>query len=347
MGWDAPTPPGPAALRAYVTWICPRKAGVDRVRAATDVRTESGALASADTLEVANLTPLMERTRGRPDVAVGLIDGPVFVDHPDLAEARIENLPGPIEGACVPATGAACMHGTFVAGVLVGARGKSAPAICSECTLVVRAIFSEQATAVGGFPAATSDELAAALVDTVNAGAWVINLSASVARGSAAGARLIAQALDYAASRGVIIVAAAGNQGNVGGSAIVSHRWVIPVVACDLEGRPLRDSDLGHSIGRRGLSAPGADITSLSEAGGTRTLSGTSAAAAFVTGAVALIWSEDPRTPAANLRFALTQAYSPRRALVPPLLDAWSASNFLAAGRRRHSGRRQVSEREA
>jgi hypothetical protein len=58
-------------------------------------------------------------------------------------------------------------------------------------------------------------------------------------------------------------VAAAGNQGTLGSTAITRHLWVIPVVAYDLQGRPMDQSNLGSSIGRRGLGAPGDRITSL------------------------------------------------------------------------------------
>jgi hypothetical protein len=37
-------------------------------------------------LDLVNLTPLMERTSGRAEIKVGLIDGPVAMDHPDLAK---------------------------------------------------------------------------------------------------------------------------------------------------------------------------------------------------------------------------------------------------------------------
>ena len=58
--------------------------------------------------------------------------------------------------------------------------------------------------------------------------------------------------LDYAVSRGVIPVAAAGNQGMLGSTAITRHSWVLPVVACDLQGKPMNQSNLGRSLGRRG-----------------------------------------------------------------------------------------------
>ena len=92
----------------------------------------------------------------------------------------------------------------------------------------------------------------------------------------------------------MIVVAAAGNQGALGSSAITRHPWVIPVVACDDRGRPTNESNLGGSIGRRGLSALGAGVTSLAAEGEPLTLGGTSVAAPFVTGAIALLWSDFP-----------------------------------------------------
>jgi len=40
-------------------------------------------------LDLANLTPLMERSIGRGEIKVSLIDGPVGLDRPDLAEQNI------------------------------------------------------------------------------------------------------------------------------------------------------------------------------------------------------------------------------------------------------------------
>lgn len=89
-------------------------------------------------------------------------------------------------------------------------------------------------------------------------------------------------------------------------------------------------SNLGGSIGRRGLGAPGDQITSLGSSGKPLTLGGTSAAAPFVTGALALLWSEFPSATAAAIKYAATQATTRRRTtVVPPLLDAWAAYQVL------------------
>ncbi|HEU5407122.1 MAG TPA: S8 family serine peptidase [Nitrospira sp.] len=138
-------------------------------------------------------------------------------------------------------------------------------------------------------------------------------------------------ALNLTARRGVLVVAAAGNQGMLGSSVITRHPWVIPVVACDRMGRPISESNFGSTIGRRGLSAPGAGVTSLGTEGHPLTLGGTSVAVPFVTGAIALLWSEFPAATAAQLKLAITRAIPTRRAsVVPPLLDAAAAYEYLS-----------------
>lgn len=285
-------------------------------------------------LDVVRLPALMNRSEGRREITVALVDGPVDLTHPDLTGASIRELPGEPVGACRLAGSAACRHGTFVAGVLSARRESVAPAICPGCTLLLRPIFAEVLNGNGQMLGATPETLARAIVDSVDAGARVINLSAGFLQPSPRDECTVEQALDYAAHHGTLIVAAAGNQGMVGSSAITRHAWVIPVAACDAHGRILRESNLGASIGSRGLSAPGDRITSLGPNGTQQTVSGTSAATPFVTGAVALLWSEFPAASAAQIKLAVTAARMPRRrAIAPPVLDAWGAYHMMAATR--------------
>jgi len=282
-------------------------------------------------LELVRLPDLMRRGPGRPEVTIALIDGPVARDLPDFAVATIREIPGKLKGTCARADTVACTHGTFVAGMLAARRGSAAPAICPGCTLLLRPIFPE-AVNDGDMPSATPEELAEAITDSVEAGAKVINLSAALVQASPKGESNLEQALNYAAQRGVITVAAAGNQGTVGSSAITRHPWVIPVAACNLQGRPLGESNLGSSIGRQGLLAPGEQVTSLSSDGRPQTLGGTSAAAPFVTGAIGLLWSEFPKARASEVKLAVTRrGRQLHRSLVPPLLDAWAAYQALSA----------------
>ncbi len=282
-------------------------------------------------LDLVRLPPLMSLSQGRSELVVALIDGPVALDHPDLAQSRILEIPARVRGSCSRVESVACMHGTFVAGMLVAQRQSAAPAICPACTLLLRPIFAESPKCKHDMPSASPEELAAAITEAIGAGAKIINLSAALTEASLRGEHHLEQALDYAAKRAVLIVAAAGNQGMIVGSAITSHPWVIPVVGCDLKGKPTSESNLGKSIGKRGLNAPGESIVSLGAAGEAHTSAGTSAAAPFVTGAIALLWSEYPNATATQIKLAVTQAgRSTRRSIVPPLLDAWAAYQVLS-----------------
>ncbi len=85
------------------------------------------------TLDLVNLRPLMSLTSGRSEIVVGMVDGPVAADHPDLAQP-IQGLPGKMGAACAQMSSAACVHGTFVAGILSAKQESVAPAICPDCT---------------------------------------------------------------------------------------------------------------------------------------------------------------------------------------------------------------------
>jgi subtilisin family serine protease len=290
----------------------------------------------ADVLRLVGLHPLMGRTCGRPEICVGLIDGPVALQHPDLEGIGVRELPGSPSAGCARSDSTACQHGTFVAGVLWGRRNGQAPAICPGCSFVVYPIFAEMDSRFSKpqMPSTAPHEVATAVVGCVDAGARIINLSAAMRAPTPNAERELEQALTYALHRGSIIVAAAGNQGSIGGSAITRHLAVVPVTACDLTGRPLSYANLGGAVGRRGLTGPGQAVTSLGAAGPPMTWSGTSVAAAFVTGAIALLWSVFPKASVEQIKFAITRF--PRRGrvtLVPPLLNAEAAYNTMVIGR--------------
>jgi subtilisin family serine protease len=172
--------------------------------------------------------------------------------------------------------------------------------------------------------------LAVAILDCIQAGARLINLSLALAQPSMRDERVLGAALDHATRQGVVIVAAAGNQNALGSTAITRHPWVIPVVAYDRQGKPLAYSNFGSSIGRRGLGAPGNDVDSLVSDGQAPPSSGTSVATPFITGTIALLWSMFPKASAQHVKLAATQAATRRTSVVPPLLDAWAAYQTLA-----------------
>jgi subtilisin family serine protease len=280
-------------------------------------------LCATSPLALVGLDSLIARHEGRPDVRVGLVDGPVWLAHPDLEGAHVHDL---ADGAavCSEPSGAACAHGTFVAGILVARRGSAAPAICPGCTLLVRPIFRDAGTA-----GASVDEVGEAIVTCVEAGARVVNLSAAVGQATTPAAAGLRHVLDHVAPR-ALVVAAAGNQGKLGSSEITRHPGVVGVVGFDGRGRPMASSNLSRSIAIRGLGAPGEGIVSLAAADGTTALDGTSFATAFVTGAIALLWSLFPDATASQMRAAIVPERR-TRTIVPPLLDADVAQLRLAA----------------
>lgn len=287
-----------------------------------------------DPLEQIKLHPLMDISSGIPEVVIGMIDGPVNFNHPALKESKIRTVEDSQLVACKKANSIACVHGTFVAGILCAMRGLNAPAICPSCEMILYPIFSEEQfnadEARGTIPSSTPEELSKAIVQTIDAGAKVVNLSLGLSSSSLTAYQRLKDAYDYALRRGVILVAAAGNQGNIGHIAMLDHPWLIPVASCDTQGRIDRMSNFGHSISRRGLMAPGVNITSTAPDGGYTQMSGTSAAAPFVTGTVALLWSILPQAKAhsiiKSLRISNT---SHHRAIIPPLLNAHEAYQVL------------------
>jgi subtilisin family serine protease len=126
-------------------------------------------------------------------------------------------------------------------------------------------------------------------------------------------------------------VAAAGNEGMLGSWEVTRHPGVIPVVSYDLAGRPSDQSNFGRSAGRWGLGAPGHDIVSLASEGLPVSRTGTSFAAAFVTGAIALLWSIFPGVDPGRLRRALSHGRR-RTSVIPPLMDVEAAYKHLSNG---------------
>jgi subtilisin family serine protease len=281
-----------------------------------------------DALTRARLPPLMAMGEGAADIVIGLLDGPVATDHPDLAGGNIRG------SGCTRPDSLGCRHGTFIAGILSARRTSVAPALCPGCTLLVQPIFTEDQRA-NGRPGAEPDYLAEAITRCVDSGARILNLSVAMGVGSFGAARPLSEALADAARRGVITVAAAGNDGALGTSAITGAPSVLSVAAGDRPGVALPGTNLGLTLGRRGVMAPGAGVTSLDPASGSGAVGGgTSVATALVTGAVALLWSAFPTAPSGAVQAAvLGTAQGLRRSVVPPFLDAWAA--YL---RLRHQG---------
>lgn len=287
-----------------------------------------------DPLKQTKLYSLMNISSGKPEIRLGIIDGPLDFGHPAFQSSRMKTVTDSQLAACRSANSGACLHGTFVAGILSAKRGFHAPAICPGCELILRPIFGE--TSNGDeidalSPCCTPEELSTAIIETVNAGAKVINLSIGLSTSSLVKYRELEDAYDFALRQGVIIVIAAGNQGNIGNISVLNHPWIIPVCACDEYGILDPISNFGSLIGSRGLLSPGVNVKSTSPGRKYIYLSGTSVAAPFVTGAIALLWSIFPKSTVSDIVHSVktSKINRHRRSIIPPLLDCQTAFDIL------------------
>src|SRR5690349_13533819 len=98
--------------------------------------------------DLSGIAWLCDRTAGHPSVGIGLIDGPIAVGLDTLPYNRISVLDTGSARLCSPHAGSACSHGTFMAGLLMGARTSSSPGLCPNCRLFSRPIFIDSADGV-------------------------------------------------------------------------------------------------------------------------------------------------------------------------------------------------------
>ncbi|MGP4113362.1 S8 family serine peptidase [Streptomyces sp. 4N509B] len=243
------------------------------------------------------------------DVTVAVIDSGVDDRHPDLAEnvgRGSEYTVVPYERGfdhATPERQRDCVgHGTAVAGLVAARRAEG-----DRMTGVAPDARVYPVRLVDDVARVTPDTLAAAIDDAVASGeADVINLSLAVPRDDDA----VREAIAAAVAADVVVVAAAGNEGNrnvTGGLMYpAAYDGVLAVGAVDARGRPLDSSNAGPWVD---LAAFGDDLVAPAPGGsGYRYASGTSAAAAQVAGAAALVRSLLPELTAEQVARRLTES---------------------------------------
>jgi len=258
----------------------------------------------------------MERGNGR--VVVAVVDTGIDWNHPDL-EANIWTNPGEIpsngvdddqngfiddvigwdfvdtENLVWPGEDGAKEdnnpmdfhgHGTMVAGV-VGAVTNNSTGIAGVSwyskIMPLRAGYA----GIDGYAYLEASDAAEAIIYAASNGASVINMS----WGGPSTSRLIKDALDYASSRDIVLVGAAGNDDSSTQMYLGTYDSVIAVTATDQYDRKAYFSNYGPWVD---VSAPGVNIFTTCY-NNTYTLGdGTSMATPFVSGLAALLISEHP-----------------------------------------------------
>lgn len=226
---------------------------------------------------------------GRPPL-VAVLDTGVDASHPDLA--------GKVVAArdFVDATGNtadASWHGTAVAGVIAAA---DADSICPRCALISAKVLDAQEDG-------TDAEIARGLRWAVGAGARVVNLSMA----GPTEAPVLRAAIRSAVAGGVVVVAAAGNDGSTAPSFPAADPNVIGVAATTSTDALYGWSNRGSWVA---LAAPG-QVTTTLRGGGLTTFLGTSAAAPAVAAAAAECLAASPALSPAAVRRLLVRTAVP------------------------------------
>ena len=275
------------------------------------------------------LAELWAETTGDPRVVVAVLDGPVDRGHPSLAGARLEVVGGssgseaPRRGTGPPSpasSSASIIRGAPFLGIAPGCRGLIVP------------IFGDERDSDPNHqsfrPSCSPIEFARAIVTAVEAGASIINISAGQFGEARSAGPILDRAVARAVRRGVLVVAAAGNDGCDCSHVPASLPGVLAVGALDVNGRPLASSNWGGAYLASGLLAPGAGLVAATAGGGESLVEGTSFAAAVASGAAALLWSlalRRGRAPeGSGIRRILLDA------TLPCLDDATTCRRYLA-----------------
>ncbi|MGW7176220.1 type VII secretion-associated serine protease mycosin [Streptomyces xanthophaeus] len=138
---------------------------------------------------------------------------------------------------------------------------------------------------------ASTPSWAAAIRYAADSDAKVINISLAIA-GKPSDDRERAEAVKYALSKGKLIFAGAGNDGDSTIRYPAATPGVVGVSAVDADGEPTKESQHGPQID---LSAPGIDIvTACTGKTGLCKTHGTSDATALASASAALLWSAHP-----------------------------------------------------
>lgn len=185
-------------------------------------------------------------------------------------------------------------HGTHVAGIIAAAAGNGVGvAGVANARLLIVKVADAQGRA-------TTSTLVRGIRYAVAQGARIINLSF----GGAGYSKLEQDTILEARRAGALVIAAAGNSGSAGSPREYpgAYRHVLTVAAARPDGDPILDSTRGPQVA---IAAPGKRVLSTLPNGRYGRRTGTSMAAAVVSGAAARLLAARPGLDASQLRSLL------------------------------------------
>ena len=215
--------------------------------------------------------PERETCRLSRPVRIGVIDGPVDLSSAALSDVSVVSRSVLDDGEVA----AGPDHATGLVSLIAANPDAGVPAgIAPGADIFLAVAFSRR----GRGSEMRLDHLIAAFDWLVAERVDIVNMSLSGPRNS-----VLAQLMSMADARGMILVAAAGNEGRDRVSFPAADPHVISVTAIDARKRRFRSANAGREID---FSAPGVDVL-VAGSGGQTYKSGTSYAAAIATALVA------------------------------------------------------------
>jgi len=216
-----------------------------------------------------------EVTTGSSSINIAILDTGVDQDHPDLASKIISNVNFSGSNTTDDIHG----HGTHVAGIAAAStnNGLGVAGLGYDTTIMNVKVLSDTGSG-------TYSGLAAGIVWAADNGAEIINMSL----GGSAPSSTLEDAVNYAWSKGVVVVAAAGNSGNDLAWYPAYYANSIAIAATGANDALASWSNYGDWVD---VAAPGASIYSTVKGGSYWYMSGTSMAAPHVAGLAALVFT--------------------------------------------------------
>jgi hypothetical protein len=213
----------------------------------------------------------MDRTNWGRGVRIAVVDSGI-VDHPGLPKiAEFVDVTSESADPVPPAD-----HGTAVASIIAGTNPQ-APGIAPAATLISVRVMDSSLKA-------DSFSVAAGLLAALDHRAQLVNLSL----GSSEDNPLIREAIQLLQQNGILVIAASGNSARSQAAYPAAYAGVISVGAVDGRATQLEFSNYADALS---ITAPGYAVNAAAPGGNYIRMSGTSASAPFVTGAIAATMS--------------------------------------------------------
>ncbi len=252
----------------------------------SDLKVRNGAASSSRSHDLDLFLPAEAWADGEPlgagaRVTVAVIDSAMDSRHPALAGKLVQGYNFLNNSSNTQSSGAGSdWHATAVAGRVLEGSGDANVQIMP---LVVANSSGSASTAA----------IVKAINYAVEKGVQVINMSL----GSYTYTESLKQAVDLAVSKGILVVAASGNNNTSAPSYPAAYGGVIATASTNEDGLKSSFSNYGKWVN---ISAPGDMMELLNHGGGTRMGQGTSFSAPFIAGMLAMLKSAFPALTAAD-----------------------------------------------